>query len=162
MGIINLLHAATVDSYPPPRIDDVLASMTGAKVFSKLDLSQDYLQVQLEEESKEFVTISTHKGLFQYNRLPFGVVAAPAISNERWKEFCRISYKDDILVADSRGHGNFGESPISSAAGSGKIKEGKMQIHDVQCEITGIPHLRGVNQTNTRKAAGCFECTCPL
>ena len=82
--------AATVDSYPLPRIDDVLASMTGAKVFSKLDLSQAYLQLQLEEESKEFVTISTHEGLFQYNRLPFGVVAAPAISNERWKEFCRI------------------------------------------------------------------------
>ena len=32
VGIINLLHAATVDSYPLPRIDDVLASMTGAKV----------------------------------------------------------------------------------------------------------------------------------
>ncbi|KAL5468918.1 hypothetical protein EMCRGX_G030070 [Ephydatia muelleri] len=57
-------------------IDDVLASMTGAKVFSKLDLSHAYL---LEEESKEFVTISTHKGLFRYNLLPFGVAAAPAI-----------------------------------------------------------------------------------
>ena len=71
-------------------------------------------------------------------------------------------YIDDILVADSRAHGNFGESPISSAAGSGKIKEGKMQIHDVQCGVAGIPHLRGVNQTNTRNAAGYFECTCPL
>eukprot|EP00731_Ephydatia_muelleri_P017173 Em0010g271a len=60
----------------PNSIDDVLASMTGAKVFSKLDLSHAYL---LEEESKEFVTISTHKGLFRYNLLPFGVAAAPAI-----------------------------------------------------------------------------------
>ncbi|KAL5477909.1 hypothetical protein EMCRGX_G024764 [Ephydatia muelleri] len=59
--------------------DDVLASMTGAKVFSKLDLSHAYLQLQLEEESKEFVTISTNKGFFRYNRLPFGVAAAPAI-----------------------------------------------------------------------------------
>ena len=45
--------AATVDSYSLPQIDDVLASMTGAKVFSKLDLSHAYLQLQLEEESKE-------------------------------------------------------------------------------------------------------------
>ena len=52
------LTVKTVDSYPFPRIDDVLASMTGAKVFSKLDLSHAYLQLQLEEESKEFVTIS--------------------------------------------------------------------------------------------------------
>ena len=66
-----------MDSYPLPRIDDVLASMTGAKVFSKLDLSHACLQ--LEEESKEFVTIFTHKGLFCYNQLPFGIAAAPAI-----------------------------------------------------------------------------------
>ena len=77
---LTVNSAATLDSYPLPRIDDVLASMTGAKVFSKLDLSHAYLQLQLEEESKEFVTISTHKGLFRYNlMLPFGVAAAPAI-----------------------------------------------------------------------------------
>ena len=38
----------------PDRIDDVLTSMTGAKVFSKLDLSHAYLQLQVEEVSKEF------------------------------------------------------------------------------------------------------------
>ena len=48
-------------------------------MFSKLNLSHAYLQLQLEEESKEFVTIVTHKGLFRYNRLPFGVAAAAAI-----------------------------------------------------------------------------------
>ena len=76
---LTVNSAATVDSYPLPRIDDVLAFMTGAKVFSKLDLSHAYLQLQLEEESKEFVNISTHKGLFRYNQLPFGVAAALAI-----------------------------------------------------------------------------------
>ena len=40
---LTVNSAATVDSYPLPRIDDVLASMTGAKVFSKLDLSHAYL-----------------------------------------------------------------------------------------------------------------------
>eukprot|EP00731_Ephydatia_muelleri_P036424 Em0253g4a len=98
--------AATVDSYPLPRIDDVLASMTGAKVFSKLDLSHAYLQLQLEEESKEFVTISTHKGLFRYNRLPFGIAAAPAIFQRTMEGILQDIphvqvYIDDILVADS-------------------------------------------------------------
>ncbi len=44
-----------------------------------MDLSQAYLQIELEEESKQFVTINTHQGLFQFNRLPFGVSSAPAI-----------------------------------------------------------------------------------
>ena len=60
-----------------PRIDDVLASKMGAKVLFKLDLSHTYLQLQLEEESKEFVIISTHKALFRYKCLPFGVAVAP-------------------------------------------------------------------------------------
>ena len=63
MWIINLQAVNSVDSYPLPRIDDVLASMTGAKVFSKLDLSHAYLQLQLEEESKEFVTIHAQRPL---------------------------------------------------------------------------------------------------
>eukprot|EP00731_Ephydatia_muelleri_P033143 Em0025g99a len=54
------------------RANDVLASMTGAKVFSKLDL---LLQLQLEEESKECDHFHAHR----YNLLPFGVAAAPAI-----------------------------------------------------------------------------------
>eukprot|EP00731_Ephydatia_muelleri_P037009 Em0376g4a len=103
---LTVNSAATVDSYPLPRIDDVLASMTGAKVFSKLDLSHAYLQLQLEEESKEFVTISTHKGLFRYNRLPFGIAAAPAIFQRTMEGILQDIphvqvYIDDILVADS-------------------------------------------------------------
>eukprot|EP00731_Ephydatia_muelleri_P000099 Em0001g99a len=61
------------------QINDLLASLTGGKVFSKLDLSHAYLQLPLDEKSKEYVTITTHRGLFRYNRMPFGVASAPAI-----------------------------------------------------------------------------------
>lgn len=68
-----------VQQYPLPRIDDIFASLGGGQKFSKLDLRQAYLQMQMEEESRKLLTINTHKGLFQYNRLVFGVAAAPAI-----------------------------------------------------------------------------------
>ena len=45
----------------------------------KLDLRHAYSQLPLDEKSKEYVTINTHKGLFRYNRLPYSISSAPAI-----------------------------------------------------------------------------------
>ena len=68
-----------MDTYPLPRIEDLLALLAGGISFSKLDLAHAYQQIKLEEESRKYVTINTHKGLFQYTRLPFGVASAPAV-----------------------------------------------------------------------------------
>ena len=51
----------------------------GGKFFSKLDLSQAYQQLPLDPDSKMFTIINTHKGLFQFNRLPLGILTAPSI-----------------------------------------------------------------------------------
>ena len=48
-------------------------------MFTKLDMSQPYLQLAVDDPAKELLTINTHKGLFVYNRLPFGVSSAPGI-----------------------------------------------------------------------------------
>ena len=68
-----------VDQYPLPRVEDVFATLSGGKKFSKLDLRQAYLQMPVEEKSKEYLTVNTHKGLYRYNRLAFGVASAPAV-----------------------------------------------------------------------------------
>ena len=57
---------AQLDRYPIPRIEDLLAKLAGGKQFSKLDLSQAYQQVPLEESSQQYVVVNTHKGLFAY------------------------------------------------------------------------------------------------
>ena len=69
-------------------------------------MSNAYLQLPLDESSKELVTINTHKGLFRYNRLPFGVSSAPAIFQQTIESLLKglkgISvYLDDILVTGS-------------------------------------------------------------
>ena len=74
--------------------------MSGGKYFSKLDL----LQLLLDTASKQYVAINTHRCLFQYNRLPFGVALAPAIFQHHMEILLHgldeISvYLDDILVA---------------------------------------------------------------
>ena len=67
-----------VDKYPLPRIEDIFASLAGGQRFSKIDLTQAYHQMEMDEQSKDFLVINTHKGLFRYNRLVFGVASAPA------------------------------------------------------------------------------------
>ena len=67
-----------VDKYPLPKPDDLMSQLAGGQRFSKIDLSQAYQQVQLDNESRKFVTINTHQGLYQYTRVPFGISSAPA------------------------------------------------------------------------------------
>ena len=69
-----------------------------------MDLSQAYQQILLDDESKHYVTINIHMGLYQYTRLPFGVASAPAIFQKAMDLILQglpgvICYIDDILVS---------------------------------------------------------------
>ena len=55
-----------VDPYPMPTQEDLMATLAGGQLFSKLDLSSACLQVPLHPESRKYVTINTHRGLYQY------------------------------------------------------------------------------------------------
>ena len=95
---------ANTDTYPLPRIEDLFASLSGGKVFSKLDMTQAYLQIPVDEESKKYTTLNTHKGLFQFTRLPFGVASAPSIFQRIMEGILQgipgvCVYLDDILVS---------------------------------------------------------------
>lgn len=71
--------AAQTDPYPLPQIEDIFASLLRGKTFTTLDLAHAYQQVPLAEDSRKYTTINTHKGLFRYNRFPFGVASTPGI-----------------------------------------------------------------------------------
>ena len=58
-------QVSKLDNYPIPKTEDLLATLGGGNRFTKLDMSQAYQQLELEEGSKTFTTINTHKGLYQ-------------------------------------------------------------------------------------------------
>ena len=59
--------------YPLPHIEEQLKCLFGGHIFSKLDLSDAYLQVELETKPKRHVVITTHRSVYRYNRLFFGL-----------------------------------------------------------------------------------------
>ena len=82
----------------------MLATLGGGNKFTKLDKSQAYQQLSLDEESKKFTTINTNKGLYQYNNLPFGVSSAPGIFQCTIEDLLQgiphvVVRVDDILVS---------------------------------------------------------------
>ncbi|XP_037528471.1 uncharacterized protein K02A2.6-like [Rhipicephalus sanguineus] len=102
------VNVATVtEQYPLPRVDDIFARLNGGEVFSTLDLTQAYNQLPLDNEAKKLTVINTHKGLFCFNRLPFGISSAPAIFQRHmdslFKDLPGVqAYLDDIIVAEKR------------------------------------------------------------
>ena len=75
-----------VDQYPLPTVQDLFATLSSGKKFTKLDLTQAYHQLSMEEDSKPYVTISTHIGLFRYNRMPYRMASGPAIFSKNMEE----------------------------------------------------------------------------
>ena len=57
----------------------IYSTIGGGEKIRKLGMSQAYQQLKLNQDSKKYTTINMHKGLFQYNHLPFGVSSAPEI-----------------------------------------------------------------------------------
>ncbi|XP_052105536.1 uncharacterized protein K02A2.6-like [Mytilus californianus] len=65
------------ERHPIPTVDEILYKMNGGEWFSKMDLRYGFHQLELEEGSREITTFVTHRGLYRYKRLMFGINAAP-------------------------------------------------------------------------------------
>ena len=89
--------------YPLPTTEDLFAQIAGGQFFSKLDMSQAYQQLTLDEDSKNLLVVNTPRGLFRYTRLPYGVSTAPTIFQSVMDRILQglpvACYLDDILIA---------------------------------------------------------------
>ena len=67
------------EKHPIPTVDELMENMSGAVKYSKVDLKAGYHQIPLEKSSRPITTFTTHRGLFRYKRLPFGINSASEV-----------------------------------------------------------------------------------
>ena len=97
---------APCDNYPLPNTSEQLATLAGGQHFSKIDLKQAFQQIELDEVSKELLTVNTHRGLYQPQRVQYGVHSATGIFQREIERILKgipfvLVRVDDILVTKS-------------------------------------------------------------
>ena len=65
--------------HPMAKVDETLAQLAGAALFSKLDANSGFWQIPLAEESHSLTTFVTPFGRYHFNKLPFGISSAPEL-----------------------------------------------------------------------------------
>jgi len=97
----------SAQKYPFPIIEDQIDQLHGKRVFTKLDLKDGFHQIDIHPDDTKYFAFATHKGQYEFVKLPFGYSEAPAEFQKRiLYALCSLIqnnkilvYIDDILIA---------------------------------------------------------------
>ncbi|XP_064462085.1 uncharacterized protein K02A2.6-like [Ornithodoros turicata] len=92
-----------IAQYTLLRQEELFVKLNGGVILSKLDLSEAYLQMELDDNAKEVLVINTLKGLSQFHRMSFSIASAPTIFKRVMEQVTAgldyvACYLDDIVV----------------------------------------------------------------
>ena len=124
------------ETHPLPKVDDTLAQLSGAKIFSKLDANSGFWQIPLAKQSHHLTTFITPFGRFCFNKMPFGISSAPEHFQRRMNQvlsnlpgvLCLI---DDILVYGR----NIQEHNERLEAVLNRIQSAGITLNQAKCEF---------------------------
>lgn len=93
------------DAFPPPHMDSIFQSLHGSSIFTILDLTSAFYQLNLSPSSKKYTAFTTPMGQFEFNQVPFGLNVSPQALNRIIQDtFADVRFKfvvpyfDDLLV----------------------------------------------------------------
>ena len=167
---LNLI--TTRNAYPMPRIDEILDSLSKAKVFSVIDATAGYHQIAMEERDIEKTAFAWKGQLFEYTRMPFGLCNAPAtfqatmdsiLRDDKWQ--CAIPYLDDVIIY-SRSideHQQHLKRILGKLKGAGLVLNGdKCKFFKDKIEYLGQIITAGKIKPDPRKIQAILECKPPI
>ena len=122
--------------HPLPKVDDNLAQLAGATVFSKLDANSGFWQVPLAVDSRPLTTFITPFGRYWFNKLPFGISSAPEHFQRQMNKILEglegiLCHLDDVLVFGS----NQKQHDERLLAALKRIEEAGVTLNEAKCEI---------------------------
>ena len=133
--------------HPMPTVNEILAKLGGAKMFSKLDASSGYWQIKVDDESSKLLTFNTPFGRHRFKRLPFGTHSAAEVFQKKISEIISdiegaANDQDDIIVfgKDSEEHDKALKQVLDRVRESG-LKLNKKKCTFRMTEITFLGHL---------------------
>ncbi|KII61450.1 hypothetical protein RF11_12865 [Thelohanellus kitauei] len=121
-------------------------NLQGGTLYSVIDLKDAYLQMNVSEVSRGYLTISTHLGFYSYKILPFGISSAPAIF-QRYMVNLLIGlkgvacYMDDIIITGENDEENLANLEAQEIKYMGHRKD-KNGIHPCSEKFVAIKNCR--------------------
>ena len=103
VDLTKLNESVRRERHPLPAVDQTLAQLAGAKLFSKLDANSGFWQIPLDPTSSLLTTFITPFGRYCFHRLPFGISSAPEHFQRRMSEALSgltgvVCMMDDVLI----------------------------------------------------------------
>jgi hypothetical protein len=107
VGDFRALNTYTIpDRYPMPKISEALKQLQNAKYITCMDVLKGFHQNVIHKDSRHLMRIILHMGIYEYQRMPFGIKNAPShFQRMMYSEFHRelregwlIIYIDDIII----------------------------------------------------------------
>ncbi|KAL0294602.1 UNVERIFIED_CONTAM: Retrovirus-related Pol polyprotein from transposon opus [Sesamum calycinum] len=156
----DLNKACPKDSYPLPRIDALIDSMSGCELMSFLNAFQGYNQIRLAHDDQEKTSFVTDQGIFCYNVMPFGLKNAGAtyqrLVNNMFREQIGDMevYIDDMMVkSQKKGKPQTGFARMlwHTAIFWDEAELDKMHIRRARRKILRIHDLTKRNRSQSRK-----------
>ena len=127
--------------YPLPRVDDTLAQLTEATVFSKLDANSRIFQIPLAVSSRPLTTSITPFGQYEFNKLLFGIASAPEHLQHRMSQVLSdlqgvVCVIDNVLV-----HGRTKEEHDTHLrAVLENLEKAEVTLNTATCTTQNSPH----------------------
>ncbi|XP_063334794.1 uncharacterized protein si:ch211-282j22.3 isoform X1 [Pelmatolapia mariae] len=158
------------DSYPTPRIDDMVERLGKARYLTTIDLCKGYWQVPLTERSKELTAFRTPWGLFQFRVMPFGLHGAPATFQRLMDQVLSdmsdfaAAYLDDIVIFSStwEEHLQHLEKVLGRLQSAGlTVNPAKCAIAKAETEYLGFVIGNGVIKPQVDKVTAIESCPLP-
>ena len=132
----DLNSKMNVEKYPLPRLEEMLSVVSDNKLFSKLDMSNAYLQMAVDPEDQKFLVISTEKGLFKFKRLAYGLASAPGIFQRFVEQLLGdiegvAVFLDDILICAKSEYEQFEKISMVLKI----LKNANIQLNKAKCDL---------------------------